>query len=46
VCVRALLLPINRALRHRFSEEKAQAWIEHRFEEVGQLEYLWPGLTG
>ena len=41
----ALLSPINRVLRRRFSEEKAHAWVKHNIEEVGQLEYLLPGLA-
>jgi hypothetical protein len=40
----AVLSPINRVLRRRFSEEKARAWVKHNIEEVGQLEYLLPGL--
>lgn len=39
-----LLSPINRVLHRRFSDEKAQAWVKHNIEEVGQLEYLLPGL--
>ena len=39
-----VLAPVNRVLRRRFSDEKAQAWIKHNIEEVGQLEYLLPQL--
>jgi hypothetical protein len=40
-----LLSPINRILRMRFSDDKAQAWVKHNIEEVGQLEYLLPQLA-
>ena len=40
----ALLAPVNRILRRRFSEAKAHAWVKHNVEEVGQLEYLLPQL--
>jgi hypothetical protein len=42
----ALLSPINRVLRRRFSDEKARAWVKHNIEEVGQLHYLLPELAG
>ncbi|PRC48741.1 hypothetical protein C6A85_78310, partial [Mycobacterium sp. ITM-2017-0098] len=35
----------NKVLRRRFSDEKARAWVTHNIEEVGQLEYLLPGLA-
>lgn len=41
-----LLAPINWLLHRRFSPEKAQAWVKHNIEEVGQLEFLLPGLAG
>ncbi|PRC56352.1 hypothetical protein C6A85_39055, partial [Mycobacterium sp. ITM-2017-0098] len=41
----ALLSPLNKVLRRRFSDEKARAWVTHNIEEVGQLEYLLPGLA-
>jgi len=40
----AVLAPVNRILRRRFSDEKARAWVKHNIEEVGQLEYLLPQL--
>lgn len=40
-----LLAPINGLLHRRFSPEKAQAWVQHNIEEVGQLEFLLPGLA-
>ncbi|MFI5508667.1 hypothetical protein ACIA48_14435 [Mycobacterium sp. NPDC051804] len=40
----AVLAPVNRILRRRFSEDKAHAWVKHNIEEVGQLEYLLPQL--
>ena len=40
-----LLSPINRVLHRRFSDEKAQAWVKHNIEEVGQLEHLLPRLA-
>lgn len=42
----AVLSPINTVLHRRFSDEKAQAWVKHNIEEVGQLEHLLPGLVG
>ncbi|CAN3128829.1 hypothetical protein ACNUDN_12950 [Mycobacterium sp. smrl_JER01] len=39
-----LLAPINRVLQRRFPDHKARAWVKHNIEEVGQLQYLLPGL--
>lgn len=39
-----LLAPINRLLSRRFPDEMLRAWVKHNIEEVGQLEYLLPGL--
>ncbi len=41
----ALLSPVNREVCRRFSDDKAQAWVKHNIEEVGQLEYLLPQLA-
>ena len=40
----AVLSPINRVLHRRFPDTKAVAWVKHNIEEVGQLEFLLPGL--
>jgi hypothetical protein len=42
----ALLAPANRIATHRFPDHMVQAWVEHDIEEVGQLEYLLPMLSG
>ncbi|MBX7432936.1 hypothetical protein JDV09_12575 [Mycobacterium sp. Y57] len=39
-----LMAPANRVIRRRFPDDKARAWVRHNIEEVGQLEYLLPGL--
>lgn len=41
-----LLGAINRVVRRRFPTAKMRAWVKHNIEEVGQLEYLLPGLAG
>jgi hypothetical protein len=41
----ALLAPVNRIVRQRFPDDKVRAWVKHNIEEVGQLEYLLPGLA-
>lgn len=42
----ALLAPVNRALTRRFPDRMVRAWVKHNVEEVGQLEYLLPALSG
>lgn len=34
----------NRLVMQKFPERKVHAWVKHNIEEVGQLEYLLPGL--
>jgi hypothetical protein len=41
----ALLAPVNKVVRQRFSDDKIRAWVKHNIEEVGQLEYLLPQLA-
>jgi hypothetical protein len=41
----ALLAPVNKIVRQRFSDDKLRAWVKHNIEEVGQLEYLLPQLA-
>jgi hypothetical protein len=41
-----LLSPINRIVCQRFPDDKVRAWVKHNVEEVGQLEYLLPLLSG
>ncbi|MFY9917968.1 MAG: hypothetical protein WAL26_06160 [Mycobacterium sp.] len=41
----AMLSPVNRIVRQRFPDDKVRAWVKHNIEEVGQLEYLLPGLA-
>lgn len=36
--------PANRLMRRLFPAAKAQAWVRHTVEEVGQLEHLLPDL--
>ncbi|MGB7361031.1 MAG: hypothetical protein WA944_24965 [Mycobacterium sp.] len=40
-----MLAPVNRLIRSRFHDDKAQAWVKHNIEEVGQLEHLLPQLV-
>jgi hypothetical protein len=40
----ALLTPVNYVLTRRFPDDMARAWVKHNIEEVGQLEFLLPGL--
>jgi hypothetical protein len=42
----ALMMPVNRALVRRFPDHMVRAWVKHNVEEVGQLEYLLPALSG
>jgi DAPG hydrolase-like protein len=37
-------LVLNRLIRHRFTDEKAQAWVKHNIEEVGHFEEFLPSL--
>lgn len=39
------LSPVNRIVSGRFPEDKTRAWVRHNIEEVGQLEFLLPGLA-
>ena len=41
----ALLAPVNRVVCRRFPDHMVRAWVRHNIEEVGQLEYLLPGLS-
>ena len=41
----ALATPVNWALTRRFPDAMAHAWVRHNIEEVGQLQYLLPGLA-
>lgn len=41
----ALFTPVNYLLTRRFSDAMLRAWVKHNIEEVGQLEYLLPGLA-
>ncbi|SEH81437.1 hypothetical protein SAMN04489835_4463 [Mycolicibacterium rutilum] len=41
----ALFAPVNAVLRRKFVAAKAEAWVRHNIEEVGQLEYLLPQLV-
>lgn len=41
-----LLAPVNRALHRRFPDHMVRAWVRHNVEEVGQLEFLLPALSG
>jgi hypothetical protein len=41
-----LLAPVNRVLVGRFPDHMVRAWVKHNVEEVGQLEYLLPALSG
>jgi hypothetical protein len=41
----ALLTPVNYVLTRRFPDDMARAWVKHNIEEVGQLEFLLPGLS-
>jgi hypothetical protein len=41
----ALLTPVNFLLTRRFPDEMVRAWAKHNIEEVGQLEFLLPGLS-
>ena len=36
----------QRILRRRFPDDMVLAWVKHNVEEVGQLEYLLPQLSG
>ncbi|MGV0834512.1 hypothetical protein [Mycolicibacterium thermoresistibile] len=38
--------PVNRLLCRRFPDHMMRAWVRHNIEEVGQLEYLLPQLSG
>lgn len=40
-----LLSVVNKLVCQRFPEDKVRAWVQHNIEEVGQLEYLLPGLA-
>ena len=41
----AFLRPISRALlQRRFSDAKAEAWLKHNIEEVGNLSHFLPKL--
>lgn len=40
-----LLRPVNAHLCRRFPDHMVQAWVRHNIEEVGQLEFLLPGLN-
>lgn len=42
----SLMTPVNALLRRRFPDDMALAWVKHNVEEVGQLEYLLPQLSG
>lgn len=37
--------PVNAYLYRRFPDHMVRAWVRHNIEEVGQLEYLLPGLS-
>lgn len=41
----AVLTPVNWVLMRRFPDEMVRAWVKHNIEEVGQLEFLLPGLS-
>jgi hypothetical protein len=41
----AALTPVNYLLTRRFPDDMARAWVRHNIEEVGQLEFLLPGLA-
>lgn len=36
---------VNRIVSGHFPEDKTRAWVAHNIEEVGQLEFLLPGLA-
>lgn len=40
-----LMTPVNAYLSRRFPDHMVRAWVRHNIEEVGQLEYLLPGLS-
>jgi hypothetical protein len=42
----AILAPVNHLLRRRFPDDMVRAWVRHNVEEVGQLEYLLPQISG
>jgi len=37
--------PVNAYLYRRFPDHMVRAWVRHNIEEVGQLEFLLPGLS-
>jgi hypothetical protein len=37
--------PVNAQLCRRFPDHMVRAWVRHNIEEVGQLEFLLPGLS-
>lgn len=39
------LTPVNYRLTRKFPDAMARAWVKHNIEEVGQLEFLLPGLN-
>jgi hypothetical protein len=41
----ALFTPVNYLLTRKFHDAMARAWVRHNIEEVGQLEFLLPGLS-
>ena len=40
-----VMTPVNAYLSRRFPDQMVRAWVRHNIEEVGQLEYLLPGLS-
>ena len=40
-----VMTPVNAYLCRRFPDHMVRAWVRHNIEEVGQLEYLLPGLS-
>ncbi len=40
----APMAPVNYVLTRRLPDNMVRAWVRHNIEEVGQLEYLLPGL--
>jgi hypothetical protein len=40
-----VLRPVNAYLYRKFPEHMVRAWVRHNIEEVGQLEFLLPGLS-
>ncbi len=41
----AVMTPVNWVLTRRFPDAMVRAWVKHNIEEVGQLEFLLPGLS-